>query len=116
MIWKIEIIEDIDYRLSLKIFQNIRAMLASIEPHRRVSQEKLYKITKLIDRSEMLQQQGLYLRARGILSKAYQELDALNYKRYSSASKFQNFTERQRSWAENYLKKSYQEIRRKIRG
>ena len=114
MIWKIEIIEDTDYRLSSKIFQNIRAMIASIEPNRQVSQEKLYKIIELIDRSEMLPQQGLYVRARGILNIAYQELDALNYKRYSSASKFQNFTEKQRSWGENYLKKSLQGILRKI--
>lgn len=114
MIWKIETIEDNKGRIPFSIIENIRAMIASLEPNKRVSQEKLYQISKLVDTTDLLRRQGLHRKARYKLREAYKILDEMNCKRYSGASRFENMTEKRKSWAENHLKEFYREILRKL--
>ncbi len=113
MIWKIENIKDNDLPIDKKIIKNCRAMIASLEPDRGISQPRIYEVSKLVDRTERLQRQGQYRSARAELREAYRILDEMDCKRKSGASTFQTVKENKSSWTDNHLKKSLSEILRK---
>ncbi len=113
MIWKIETITDNDQPVAKKIFKNIREMVKSLKPSKRVSQPKIYRITQLIDSAEKQHRQGKYKDARNNLRIAYSKLDKMNCQRSSESSSFQTHGENKKSWSENHLEKSLSEILKK---
>lgn len=103
MTWKIEEIADSDQPIAKKYFDNIRHMLGSLPPKKKISQLKVYRISNHINQADKLQRQGQYRAARDELRTAYQKLDEMNCRRSSETSTFQKYKEGKRSWHENHL-------------
>lgn len=114
MIWKIEKIKNNDELIPIESLKNLRAMIASLEPNRNISQLKVHEALSLTYMAEKLQRQGQYKKARLTLNEAYVILDKMNCKRYSESSTFQTIVENKRSWAENHLIESFDDILRKV--
>ncbi|MDO5970496.1 hypothetical protein Q4Q35_11830 [Flavivirga aquimarina] len=115
MIWKIETIKDSDEPVDKGIFDNIFAMLQSLKPDRRVSQQKIGDIQNLINQGKRHRQTGCYRDCRDKLRKAYAILEKMKCERFSTLNEFQTYSENRKSWSQNHLDASLVKILNSIK-